>query len=126
MTAIYKLESENLSIVGLSPVEMIPTEISRAERLASGILVKDVIATKRSWKFTYELLPGATSHVEDGGLGRDDIYALFLAGDAVTLTVPLEDESSDDVDVFITNYSETRRFVDPHWVYNMSFELVEV
>jgi hypothetical protein len=103
-------------------------EVLKSEtRLASGALVRDVIARKRRWEFTWEFLPGDDTDVEDSGLGRDSLKDLFDTGGELVLKVPLETGGTDDVDVlFEGEFSERRIRVSPYFAWEVGFSLVEI
>jgi hypothetical protein len=126
MTTRYQLGSDLLSAGGL---EVTPgaTEISRKARLASGTQTKDVIATKRTWKFKYTDLPGLDGNVRDGGPGRNTLWSLYLNGGTLTLVLPVESGIAEDVTVmFGDGYNEKRTQVSPFWRWDVEFSLEEV
>jgi hypothetical protein len=126
MSTRYSLGGSLLSAGGLQ-VKTGLARIAQRTRLASGSLVEDIIATKRVWRFTYDELPGDTGDVLDDGLGRDALRGLFDAGGTLTLTVPLEGGSTENVTVmFGENFDESRTRVRSFWRWNVEFELDEV
>lgn len=80
------------SEVRLEPCECLLSmgqeQFCRELRTAQGALRRDVIAVKRSWDLTWKWLPGRKSRTFHGGLGRDDLAALY-ASTANTPPVPL-------------------------------------
>ena len=116
---------EMLSAVDRTPPKETPLEIKRETRLASGKLVRDVIATKRVFSFSWHWLPGQDSDVEDSGLGRDSLRDLYDDGGSYNLMVPLETGGHDSVTVYFDNYSEERARVGSYYLWNVDFTLVE-
>lgn len=102
-----------------------PLEIKKETRLASGKLVCDVVATKRIFNFSYELLPGKDSDVADSGVGRNSVRELYDDGGSYNLRAPLELGGYDDVTVVFAGYKEERVSVIPHYQWNISFSVVE-
>ncbi|MGA2488778.1 MAG: hypothetical protein ABSF99_01130 [Anaerolineales bacterium] len=122
----YGLNSGYLSAGGLT-VDPTPQVLSRSTRLANGALVKDIYAVKRSWKFTYTDLPGATANVQDGGFGRNDLLGLFNGGGVQTLVVPVEGDSTESVSVlFGDTWTEERTIILPFWRWNVEYTLEEI
>ncbi len=54
-------------------------DLVREVRLAGGNLVRHKIKKIRHWAFSWKDLPGRRQYVYDGGMSRDDLYALYLA-----------------------------------------------
>ena len=102
-----------------------PLHIKKETRLASGKLVRDVVAIKRIFPFSYEWLPGQDTDVADGGVGRDSIRDMYDAGGSYNLRVPLEKGGFDDVVVYFDKYKEVRVRTAPHYLWDLSFSLVE-
>jgi hypothetical protein len=122
----YGLNSGHISAGGLA-VEVDPRVLARSVRLASGALVRDITAVKRSWKFTYTDLPGDTGNVRDGGFGRDSLRDLYDAGGAQTLYVPVEGTTTESVQVlFGETFSEKRTQIRPFWRWDVGFTLEEI
>ena len=103
-----------------------PERLKKETRLASGKLVRDIIAVKRTVKFSYEKLPGKTSDVADGGMGRNDIRDLYDEGGELSLRIPKDVGGFDDVTVFFGSYSEDRASATPYYQWDLQFTLVEV
>lgn len=104
--------------------------IGREVRTASGTLVRDVVAIKRTWQFRYSWLPAKKSYVYDGGMGRDELYALYCLKKALSFHVPSQDGAVEDVTVQFAMDSWDEHLIDTDgpwgWVYEVSFTLVEV
>jgi len=101
--------------------------IGSETRLASGALVRDNVVKKRTWKLAWKWLPGRTTLVTDGGLGRDDLRALFDAGSAVNFILPKDGAAVETVSVlFGMAFNEELMQSRPIWKWNVSFELNEV
>ncbi len=103
-----------------------PERIKKDVRLASGKMVRDVIAVKRTFKFGYKKLPGKTSDVADDGMGRNDLRDLYDDGGELNLRVPLDVGGYDDVTVLFDGYSEKRASATPYYQWDLQFTLTEV
>jgi len=105
-------------------------QLVRETRTAAGNLVRDTIATKRIFSFTYSWIPGQKHNVPDGGMGRDDLLALFEAGGEYSFHLPTENDLPEDVTVMFEaqSWSETllQRDGPFGWVWALGFRLVEV
>jgi hypothetical protein len=76
--------------------------IVREVRTADGSLKRDIIATKRTWKIDYSRIPDNQGDVDDyDGMGRNDLYDLYLRSDTLSFHVPQDDadESWEDAAV---------------------------
>lgn len=76
--------------------------IVRETRTASGALVRDIIATKRTWKIDYSRIPDNLGDVDDvNGMGRNELYDLYIRVGALSFHVPQDDtdETWEDVSV---------------------------
>lgn len=102
-----------------------PLKIKKEVRLATGKMVRDVIATKRILKFSYKLLPGKDSDVADEGVGRNSIREMYDDGGTYNLRVPLDVGGYDDVTVFFDKYDEGRTKAVPYYLWQVNFTLVE-
>ena len=106
------------------------SQIVRETRTAAGSLKRDTIATKRSFSFVYSWIPGQNHNVPDGGMGRDDLLALFEAGGEYSFHLPTEDDLPEDVTVMFDaqSWNETllQRDGPFGWVWVLSFRLLEV
>jgi len=109
-------------------IEEVQEQVGAEMRLAGGALMQDLTATKRRWRFRYAWLAADTDNVEDSGLGRDDLQALYAAGSSLNLKEPLEDGTRDNHTVRFVHGSWVERRIQaaPHWIYELEFELVEV
>jgi hypothetical protein len=65
-------------------------KIVKETELANGSLVRDVVAVKRSWQFSWEYLPSLDADVVDGGMGADSLEALFDLTGVLVLSEPLD------------------------------------
>lgn len=124
----YLGESGIEALVSLISLKVEPSEemIAQSRRLASGTMTRDFITTKRSWTFSYDALTGETA--EDGGLGRDDIMALYRAGESLTLLVPQADGSHETVSVMFDGSVKDRAVHrrGTTFDYELKFRLVEI
>lgn len=102
-----------------------PLEIKKEVRLASGKLVRDVVAIKRVFKFSYGWIPGQDSDVADSGIGRDLIREMYNDGGSYNLRVALEEGGFDDLTVYFDGYKEERVRTTPYYLWDLSFNLVE-
>ena len=111
-------------------MDIAPEQIARQVRTAKGDLKQDLVATKRKFRFDYDWLPGKAAHVADGGMGRDELYALYVAGGALSLHLPSEALGVEDVSVMFEagSWSEKLLLRDTAlgWVWAAAFTLVEV
>jgi hypothetical protein len=129
----YKLGTEG-SEVKLSAcdcsVQQSANWFGREVRTADGRLKRDKIAIKRTWEFQYSWLPGKQARVYDGGMGRDELYTLYISGNQLSLLVPQEDGVTEQVDVYFGMDSWRERLImeDGAWgkVWEVSFTLIEV
>lgn len=106
-------------------VKEVPLPIEKSTRLASGKMVKDVVAIKRVFNFSYKLLPGKDADVADSGVGRNSIREMYDDSGTYNLRVPLDVGGYDDVTVYFEKYSEERARAAPHYLWNLSFSVVE-
>lgn len=120
-----ELGSESMLSSVERKVSEAPLEISKKTRLATGKLVKDIIAVKRVFNFSYEWLPGQDSDVADSGMGRDSIRELYDDGESLNLRAALEEGGFDDIAVHFDGYKEERIRTAPYYIWNLSFSLVE-
>jgi len=120
----YYLDGHKLSAVERQ-METSSERIARETRLASGRLVRDVIAIKRTWSIEYDWLPGDDDDVIDDGLGRDSIRGMYEDGGTYTFSVPRESDTEDEVTVMFGEYEEERIRTNPNYFWRVSFELVE-
>jgi hypothetical protein len=96
-------EQYYLSIYGDTPVTPLSTcnrsyscstqKIVREHQLADGSLRRDLVARKRTFKFSWDWLPSKTSDVADGGLGVDALEALYNETGNLSLRFPDDDGS---------------------------------
>lgn len=105
----------------------------REARMADGSLKRDIIAVKRTWTFRYSYLPGKQRYVHDGGMGRDEIRALFVSLSATSghsLVVPTEDGVAESVTVQFVPNSWKEKLIQREGprgtVYELAFALTEV
>lgn len=122
----YFLDRGQISGLGLK-TDMASKTLAKSTRLASGALVRDVIATKRTWSFAWDYLPGNNLDVDDGGLGRDMIKELFDSGGEHTLTYPVEGQANGIATVmFGEDYKESIQSAADEFLWKVSFTLVEI
>lgn len=120
----YYLDGYKLSAVERQ-MDTSSERLARETRLASGRLVRDVIAIKRTWAIEFDWLPGDDDDVIDGGLGRDSIRQMYEDGGTYTFSVPRESDTEDEVTVLFGEYEEERIRTTPNYFWHVSFELVE-
>ena len=110
-------------------MEMGTDQIARDARTAAGALCRDLVATKRTWRFAYSWLPAQRQHVFDGGMSRDELKALYVAGGLQSFKVPRCNAFPEQTYVMfgLGSYSEKLllRDVAEGDVYSVSFDLVE-
>ncbi len=105
----------------------------REARMADGSLKRDLIEVKRTWSFRYSYLPGKQRNVHDGGMGRDELRALYASKvmySGHTLVVPTEDGVAESVTVQFVMNSWKEKLIQREGprgtVYSLSFALVEM
>ncbi len=62
--------------------------IIREKRLANGALIRYKVAQINHWQWRYSWLPGKQRDVYDGGMGRNELLALYNADQAMNFIVP--------------------------------------
>ena len=109
-------------------VEVSYEQIGEELRLADGSLAQDITATKRRWKISFDWLHGDTANVLDGGMGRDDLLALYAGASTYSFKVPQEDgtQATYTVAFVMGSWQERRLLAGSEWVWQVSFELAEV
>lgn len=103
-------------------------DLVKEGRTAAGSLVRYKIAKKLHFAFRYDWLQGHHRDVPDGGMGRNDLLALYQADAVMNLITPSDQNGSNTYSVrFVaSSWRET-----PMWRYGdatawrLSFELVE-
>ena len=101
--------------------------IASETRLASGKLVRDRVANKRTWTFRWDALAGKTTDMDDRGMGRDDLRELYENDSNLYLYVPLEDGTHEMVQVlFGTQFVDKRLRISPYYDYRVQIDLMEV
>lgn len=97
-------------------------------RLLGGSLVRYKIKKISHWLFQYRELPGRTKDVFDGGMGRDDIFALYQADTEMYLITPSLGATpvTYTVRFGLQSYREKPvRRSGNYWWWQLSFELVQ-
>jgi hypothetical protein len=104
-------------------------QVARETRTAAGALYRDLVATKRRWRFAYSWLPAQRERVFDGGLSRDELWALYQAGGSLSFKIARCNAIPEQTYVMfgLGSYSEKLLLRDAAEgdVYAVSFELVE-
>lgn len=97
-------------------------------QLANGKNVRDLIAVKRIWAWTYTKLPGEKNHTADQGLGYNDLILLFENTNQLSLLVPDHLGNNEQVDVLIGQILTGVLKRRSPWVLweTVNFSLVEV
>ena len=101
-----------------------PVELSR------GLTKKYFKKSKRSFAFTYTLLPESTDHTIDGRAGRNFLRTLVEAKQSATLVI--KDTSNSytyNTSVFVTSYNEDlvrRDFEQGYAFYNVTIVFEEL
>ncbi len=106
-------------------------DLVKDARLAGGSLVRYKIAKKKHWLFRYADIWGHSGQQFDGGLGRNDLLALFQADTTYTLLEPNDQGApiSYTVRFAAGSWNETLRFRSVSgdvFRWALSFELAEV
>lgn len=104
-------------------------DIVRENRLPNGTLKRYRTANPlKHWHFTYSSLPGKSTYVFDGGLSRDDLWALYLA-DAEMSFLESNDQGARTAYTvrFAANswQQQLLQRVGDFWLWQVSFELVQ-
>jgi hypothetical protein len=98
-------------------------------RLAGGALVRYKRAKKLHFRFRYEYLYGKDRDVYDGGMGRNSLYALYMADGVMNLIAP-DDQSGQltySVRFAASTWNESLVFRSGDVkAWRLSFELVEI
>lgn len=79
-------------------------EIGKSERTASGRLVKDVVTSKKVFKFSYEIIDGDA---------LIDLLALYAIQDELILWIQHTDDSATTTEAPGTNYDEYTVLMEP-------------
>lgn len=102
--------------------------IVKETRLAGGSLVRYKQAQMSHWQWVYSWIPGLTRHVYDGGMGRNDLFALLQADSEMSYLVPADNALQAAYTVRFTKDSWREHLVfksGDYWAYTLSFELVQ-
>ena len=98
-------------------------------RLPNGNLVRFSLYQRKHWTISYSWIYGERKYIYDGGMGRNDLLALYVANNEMSFIEPSDQGAS-------TSY--TVRFVPNTWkedllfrnydrnAYHIEFELVQV
>jgi hypothetical protein len=109
---------------GLSiDVERIETK----QRMANGTMRKYVIADKRTFSVSWEMLPSTTADTVDGYWGGEAIRDFYDSNaGSFTLTITYDDGNSEDIEVMFSDFSfeVVKRGVYDFW--NLDINLEEV
>src|ERR1041385_8123445 len=82
------LGSEVLMSANDADLQQTVKNIAKDQWLLSGNLVRDKIAQRFTWAWHYSWIPGKKRDVYDGGMGRNDLLALYQADAAMSFLVP--------------------------------------
>lgn len=103
--------------------------IRRDTRLAGGNLISYKVAQKGHWQWRYSWLPGKRTFVYDGGLSRNDLFALLQADNAMSFLVPQDNAPQIAYTVRFAIGSWRERLIKragDFFAYEVSFELVQI
>ena len=101
--------------------------IETKQRMANGTMRKYVVADKRTFSVSWELLPDGTSDTVDGKWGGDAIKSFYDANaGAFTLTIMYDNGDDEDVEVMFSdfNYSVAKRGIYNFWNVDVTLEEV--
>ena len=136
MSENNNMERYKLGIVGgeqlMSHTEMslnvTQQKVARDLQLADGSNVREVIAIKRLWSWSYNKLPGEIVHTADDGLGYNDLILLFEGSDQLSLLVPDQLANYEQVPVLISQALSGQLTRRSPWVLweSVNFSLLEV
>ena len=100
-------------------------------RRGDGSLVRDVIAEKKEWQFSFRALPHSDAQTVDSGMGVQslkDMLTLSLVS-ILVLTIPTEGGSEVNYNVMFDSQSWKEKIVSRYtgnWKSDVSFTLLEV
>ena len=100
-------------------------------RIGGGSLVRDVIAEKQSWSFSFKALPYRDEMTVDGGMGCNSLRDMVTASliNALVLKVPTEDGLELTYNVMIDPESFAETVVSrrgTNWKYDVKFVVTEI
>lgn len=98
-------------------------------RLASAVLKRYKIAQMGHWQWQYKSLYGKRRDVYDGGLGRNDLFALLQADNEMSYLVPQDQGGylSYTVRFAKDSYRNQPLFRSGDlWAWSVAFELIQV
>lgn len=108
-------------------VEISPERIERSKRMANGTLRKYVVADKRKFSVSWEMVPSKSRYTVDGFWGAEEIESWWnsIPG-AFTLTLNYSEGLPVNYEVVMTSFSKTLSKRGLYDMYNVSVELEEV
>jgi hypothetical protein len=126
--ALVQLNGNYLTDHNRSELSVDIERIERTARMANGTLRKYVIADKRTYSMSWDMLPGSSNYTVDGKWGAHEIIEFYEAN-AGEVTLTLTDShniESNDILVVISklDYSLTKR--GRFDMFDMSLTLEEV
>lgn len=98
-------------------------------RLASGILKRYKQAQMGHWQWQYKYIFGKKRDVFDGGLGRDDLYALLQADNEMSYLTPQDQGGYLSYTVRFAKDSWRNQIIwrnGDSWAWSLAFELIQV
>jgi hypothetical protein len=102
--------------------------IAKETRLAGNHLVRYKQGQMGHWLWQYKYLPGKTTYVFDGGLGRNDLKALYSADNEMNYLAPSDNGGQVAYTVRFAIGSWRERIVfrsGDFWAYEVFFELIQ-
>ena len=114
-------------------LEMAQEQFAQETRNGAGTLTRRAVAVKRTWSLRYSWLPAKRAMVHDGGMGRDELRALYTGivsapANVLSFHIPTED-GQEDVTVQFVAGSWREKLIQRGgrgMVYEVGFGLVEV
>lgn len=104
-------------------------DILKENTLAGGNLIRYAIKQREHWAFRYSWLPGKQRDVYDGGMGRDELYALYKGFTSYSLLIPNQGLAQSSYTVLFAAGSWSDHLIlraGDRWNWSVSFELVQV
>ncbi len=104
-------------------------DLRKDTRLAGGKLISYKILQVHQWQWRYTWLPAHRRDVFDGGMSRDDLYALYQADEVMSYLTPEPNAPHTTYSVRFAANSWRERIVrraGDFWAFEVMFTLVQV
>lgn len=101
--------------------------IENMQRMINGTMRKYVIADKREFSTSWDMVPGPSNYTVDGFAGADAMEAFYLAQlGAFNMELTYSTTTLQTVSVMFSSFSRTLQKRGKYDFYNVSVSLVEV